>query len=163
MIHHGDRSLPAAGAIVPGSPAGPGRSRPAWTCYFVEPLFYGVMAHARLLLFCLGVIALLAGCERAAAAEIAGGKALAEGCAGCHGADGVSQTALTPSLAGQPDDFIQWQLVYFRGGSRKNEVMGPHRRGSEQRGYPESRRLLRIASAAKAGGRHRQRCSRGNR
>ena len=83
------------------------------------------MAHARLLLFCLGVIALLAGCERAAAAEIAGGKALAEGCAGCHGADGVSQTALTPSLAGQPDDFIQWQLVYFRGGSRKNEVMGP--------------------------------------
>ena len=91
----------------------------------MEPLFYGVMAHARLLLFCLGAIALLAGCERAAAADIAGGKALAEGCAGCHGADGVSQAPLTPSLAGQPDDFIQWQLVYFRGGSRKSEVMGP--------------------------------------
>jgi cytochrome c553 len=50
---------------------------------------------------------------------------LAEGCAGCHGADGVSQTPLTPSLAGEPDDFVQWQLVYFRGGGRKSEVMGP--------------------------------------
>jgi cytochrome c553 len=82
------------------------------------------MAHARFLLVGLGAIALLVGCGRAAA-DIAAGKALAEGCAGCHGADGVSQAPLTPSLAGQPDDFIQWQLVYFRGGSRKGEVMAP--------------------------------------
>jgi cytochrome c553 len=59
------------------------------------------------------------------AADISAGKALAEGCAGCHGADGVSQTALTPSLAGQPDYYTQWQLVYFRSGARKSEVMGP--------------------------------------
>jgi cytochrome c553 len=50
---------------------------------------------------------------------------LAEGCAGCHGTDGVSQTALTPSLAGEPDYFVQWQLVFFRSGQRKSEVMGP--------------------------------------
>jgi cytochrome c553 len=62
---------------------------------------------------------------QALAADAAAGKELAEGCAGCHGADGVSQTPLTPSLAGEPDDFIQWQLVFFRGGTRKNEVMGP--------------------------------------
>jgi cytochrome c553 len=30
-----------------------------------------------------------------------------------------------PSLAGQLDQYIQWQLVYFRSGSRKNEQMQP--------------------------------------
>ncbi len=63
--------------------------------------------------------------SRALAADVQAGKATAAGCAGCHGEDGVSHIALTPSLAGQPDDFTQWQLVYFRGGSRKNEVMEP--------------------------------------
>jgi len=71
------------------------------------------------------VLALLAAAAPASAADIAAGKSLAEGCAGCHGANGVSQTPLTPSLAGEPDDFTQWQLVYFRGGARKSEVMGP--------------------------------------
>jgi cytochrome c553 len=46
-------------------------------------------------------------------------------CAGCHGEDGVSQTENIPSLAGQLDQFTQWQLVFFRGGSRKNEQMQP--------------------------------------
>ena len=32
---------------------------------------------------------------------------------------------LTPSLAGQPDEFVQWQLVYFRSGVRKSDLMGP--------------------------------------
>ncbi len=73
----------------------------------------------------LMLLALLIDPMRAVAADIAAGKALAEGCAGCHGIDGVSQTPLTPTLAGEPDDFTQWQLVYFRGGSRKSEVMGP--------------------------------------
>jgi cytochrome c553 len=44
-------------------------------------------------------------------------------CSGCHGEAGISQTENIPSLAGQPDQFIQWQLVFFRGGSRKNEQM----------------------------------------
>jgi cytochrome c553 len=30
-----------------------------------------------------------------------------------------------PSLAGQPDQFVQWQLVFFRSGARKNEQMQP--------------------------------------
>ena len=59
------------------------------------------------------------------AADVAAGKAKAELCAGCHGDDGISQTDNIPSLAGQPDQFIQWQLVYFRAGSRKNEQMKP--------------------------------------
>jgi cytochrome c553 len=61
----------------------------------------------------------------AGAADVAAGKQLAAACAGCHGEDGVSQTPLTPSLAAQPDDFTQWQLVYFRGGGRKSEAMEP--------------------------------------
>ena len=51
--------------------------------------------------------------------------AKAEVCAGCHGDNGISQTENIPSLAGQPDQFTQWQLVFFRGGARKNELMQP--------------------------------------
>ncbi|WP_458759902.1 c-type cytochrome [Afipia sp. TerB] len=46
-------------------------------------------------------------------------------CAGCHGENGISQMENTPSLAGQPDLYFQWQLVFFRSGARKNEIMGP--------------------------------------
>ena len=71
------------------------------------------------------LLALLVAPESAGAADAAAGKELAAACATCHGEDGVSQKPLTPSLAGQTNDFTQWQLVYFRGGGRKSEVMGP--------------------------------------
>ena len=71
------------------------------------------------------LVALLAGAAPVRAADSAAGKAMAEVCAGCHGADGISQTPLVPSLAGQPDEFVQWQLVYFRSGVRKSDVMNP--------------------------------------
>ena len=61
----------------------------------------------------------------ALAADTAAVKAKAEMCTGCHGEGGISQTENIPSLAGQPDQFIQWQLVFFHGGSRKNEQMQP--------------------------------------
>jgi cytochrome c553 len=84
------------------------------------------MMRTRILLSLVGVVGgILASDAGAVAADVAAGKALAEGCAGCHGALGVSQMPLTPSLAGQPDEFVQWQLVYFRSGARKSEVMGP--------------------------------------
>ena len=44
-------------------------------------------------------------------------------CASCHGADGISAIVNTPSLAGQPDIFLQYQLVFIRDGQRKVEVM----------------------------------------
>jgi cytochrome c553 len=59
------------------------------------------------------------------AADVAAGKEKAELCVGCHGEAGISQTENIPSLAGEPDQFIQWQLVFFRAGSRKNEQMQP--------------------------------------
>src|SRR6202051_1673330 len=62
---------------------------------------------------------------QAHAADAAAGKEQSEICEGCHGEAGISQTENIPSLAGQPDQFIQWQLVFFRAGSRKNEQMQP--------------------------------------
>src|SRR6266576_774770 len=59
------------------------------------------------------------------AADSAAGKEKAELCVGCHGEGGISQTENIPSLAAQPDQFIQWQLVFFRAGTRKNEQMQP--------------------------------------
>src|SRR6476659_7526418 len=70
-----------------------------------------------------GVFALAGTSVRAA--DIAAGKEKAELCLGCHGENGISQMENMPSLAGQPDQFIQWQLVYFRAGARKNEQMQP--------------------------------------
>jgi len=61
----------------------------------------------------------------APAADLAAGKEKAELCIGCHGENGVSQTENVPSLAGQPDLFVQWQLVFFRSGTRKSEQMQP--------------------------------------
>ena len=59
------------------------------------------------------------------AADVAAGKEKAELCVGCHGENGISQMENMPSLAGQLDQVIQWQLVYFRAGARKNEDMQP--------------------------------------
>ena len=59
------------------------------------------------------------------AADVAAGKEKAEMCVGCHGENGISQMENIPSLAAQPDLFIQWQLVFFRAGARKNEQMQP--------------------------------------
>jgi len=76
--------------------------------------------------FVIAIVALLGSlgwCRPGWAADVTAGKALAEGCAGCHGAEGISDTPLTASLAAEPDEYTQWQLVYFRSGARKGEVM----------------------------------------
>jgi cytochrome c553 len=70
-------------------------------------------------------IAFLSSTVAAHAADVAAGKEKAELCIGCHGENGISHMENIPSLAGQQDQFIQWQLVYFRAGSRKNEQMQP--------------------------------------
>jgi cytochrome c553 len=44
-------------------------------------------------------------------------------CAGCHGADGVSQAAGVPSLAGQPRIFLENYLVLTREGIAGTDVM----------------------------------------
>ena len=59
------------------------------------------------------------------------GKARAEaaGCFACHGvdgmatADGLAADKTVPNLAGEPNLYLQFQLVFFRKGVRKNETM----------------------------------------
>ena len=46
-------------------------------------------------------------------------------CAACHGADGNSAASATPSLAGQPADYITLQLAHFKAGIRPSPVMQP--------------------------------------
>jgi cytochrome c553 len=80
----------------------------------------------RTLVGLLFAAAVFAGGSRVHAADVAAGKAkAAEVCGACHGENGISQMENIPSLAGQLDQYIQWQLVYFRAGSRKNEMMQP--------------------------------------
>ena len=71
---------------------------------------------------CLAMLLTSVACH---AAEPAAVEAKAQTCVACHGPGGISQTAEIPSLAGQPEGFLQWQLVYFRSGTRKSPVMQP--------------------------------------
>jgi cytochrome c553 len=61
----------------------------------------------------------------AAGADIEAGRQKAQACLACHGPEGNSTTPGTPSLAGQPAQFISVQLFQFREGNRKDPVMSP--------------------------------------
>lgn len=50
-------------------------------------------------------------------------------CLACHGASGVSDTPLTPSLGAQPAFYVVAQLFLFREGRRDNEVMTAQAKG----------------------------------
>jgi cytochrome c553 len=83
-----------------------------------------MMMPSRFVLFIVCAALALASAP-ACAADVAAGKEKADLCVGCHGENGISQMENMPSLAGQLDQVIQWQLVYFRAGARKNEQMQP--------------------------------------
>jgi cytochrome c553 len=74
----------------------------------------------------LSVIVLLAALSTAEAAPPEPAPkppAIAATCVACHGQKGVSPMAGSPSLAAQPDIFIQYQLVFMRDGVRDAGVM----------------------------------------
>ena len=59
-------------------------------------------------------------------AALAGARSMDERfaeCLACHGADGRSRAAETPSLGGQPSFFVVAQLFLFREGRRDNPAM----------------------------------------
>jgi cytochrome c553 len=76
-------------------------------------------------IYVMAAIVLLPLSRAIAAADIEAGREKARICAGCHGANGISVSPGIPSLAGQRDQFTQWQLVFFRSGRRPNQLMGP--------------------------------------
>jgi cytochrome c553 len=74
---------------------------------------------------CVGAAAIAAALRVSApvdAADAVRGRALAEACAACHGADGNSSVDLIPSLAGQQPLFLTLQMILFREGIR---LFGP--------------------------------------
>jgi cytochrome c553 len=60
-----------------------------------------------------------------ALARAAEGKAKAEACAACHGADGNSIAPMFPNLAGQSSRYIYLQLKDYKEGRRSNPLMTP--------------------------------------
>jgi cytochrome c553 len=59
------------------------------------------------------------------AADLAAGKAKAATCAGCHGANGISNNPLWPNLAGQKAAYLAKQIRAFKAGERKDPTMEP--------------------------------------
>jgi cytochrome c553 len=108
-------------------------------------------------LLSLGVVAALPVCAQtkkaaaAASAAAAAGTASAAGaavyaerfrtvCAACHGADGRSDMAGTPVLAGQHSLYAITQLFMFREGRRNNEAMialGKQMKDADLRGFSD--------------------------
>jgi len=56
-------------------------------------------------------------------ADLGKGQAAAVICAACHGGDGNSAIAVNPNLAGQHAQYITKQLMNYKSGERKNEIM----------------------------------------
>jgi cytochrome c553 len=108
-------------------------------------------------LLSLGIVAALPVCAQtkkaaaAASAAAAAGTASAAGaavyaerfrtvCAACHGADGRSDMAGTPVLAGQHSLYAITQLFMFREGRRNNEAMialGKQMKDADLRGFSD--------------------------
>ena len=65
----------------------------------------------------------LASINAAVAGDAAAGKARAQTCAGCHGADGISTQPIFPNLKGQKEQYLKISLKAFKDGSRKNGTM----------------------------------------
>ncbi len=59
----------------------------------------------------------------AAGGNAEAGKAKAQLCIACHGADGNSELAVNPKLAGQVPGYIASQLAAFKEGRRNNPIM----------------------------------------
>jgi cytochrome c553 len=57
----------------------------------------------------------------ARAQDLEAGRAKAQPCAACHGADGNSLSGLFPNLAGQSWRYIYMQLKDFKEGRRSND------------------------------------------
>ena len=57
------------------------------------------------------------------AGDAVAGKAKSMTCAGCHGANGISNNPMWPNLAGQKQAYLASALQMYRDGRRKNAMM----------------------------------------
>jgi cytochrome c553 len=82
-----------------------------------------VVRSRRIVLACSLLLAAWPG--TAPGQDVNAGRAKAQACAACHGADGNSPTGAIPSLAGQTWRYVYQQLRDFKEGRRSNPVMAP--------------------------------------
>jgi cytochrome c553 len=61
----------------------------------------------------------------ALAGDAAAGKTKSASCAGCHGANGISNNPMWPNLAGQQAGYLAKQLKAFRDDVRSDPMMSP--------------------------------------
>jgi cytochrome c553 len=74
----------------------------------------------------IAAAALAATGDALAGGDAAKGKEKAAVCNACHGQDGNTPLAPEyPRLAGQPHDYLEKALRDYKGGKRKNPLMGP--------------------------------------
>ncbi len=59
------------------------------------------------------------------AADIEAGKTKSATCLACHGPDGNSPNPIWPKLAGQHPSYIKKQIMDFKSGARKDNLMSP--------------------------------------
>ena len=57
--------------------------------------------------------------------DASAGKAKAEVCSACHGAQGISIVPIFPNLAGQRAEYMYWQLVEYKRGYLPQSTMTP--------------------------------------
>lgn len=51
------------------------------------------------------------------------GRKVANMCRTCHGMDGFAQIPIAPHIGGEPEEYIETQLMAFKTGSRQHEMM----------------------------------------
>lgn len=65
----------------------------------------------------------LAGGTPATAGDPAEGRKVANMCRTCHGVDGYAQVPIAPHIGGEPEEYLEAQLMAFKTGARQHEMM----------------------------------------
>ncbi|WP_370048573.1 MULTISPECIES: c-type cytochrome [Salipiger] len=66
---------------------------------------------------------MLAGAGPAVADDPAAGRKIANMCRTCHGLDGLAQIPIAPHIGGEPEEYLEAQLMAFKTGAREHEMM----------------------------------------
>ena len=66
---------------------------------------------------------MLAGGTPLAAGDPAEGRKVANMCRTCHGLDGMAQIPIAPNIGGEPEAYLESQLMAFKTGAREHEMM----------------------------------------
>lgn len=78
----------------------------------------------RLVTICLGGLMLAGTVFRPALADDPeAGRKVAGMCRTCHGIDGLAQIPVAPNIGGEPESYLEAQLMAFKTGTRQNEMM----------------------------------------